>query len=68
MAQKLCDEYFNLSTLERIQFIGSLNHIVMTNPDMFKLGNDMINIALLKGLLTDVKILPDSDTIYNKNE
>ena len=60
MAQKLCENYFNLSTLERIQFIGSLNHIVMTNPEMFLLGKDMVEIALLKGLLTDVKFMPES--------
>jgi hypothetical protein len=59
MAQKLCPEFYELTPIQRIQFIGSLNHIVMTSPEMYELGNKMINLALLQGLLNDVKILPE---------
>ncbi len=66
MAQKLCNEFYELTPIERVQFIGSLNHIVMTDPEMYKLANDMVELALIRGLLTNVKILPDQQNDNNE--
>jgi hypothetical protein len=59
MAQKLCDKYFNLNGLERSALIGQIVHAIQVDDTMFDLGQDLINMAVLRGLYTEVKFNPE---------
>jgi hypothetical protein len=58
MAQKLCDKYFNLSALERSALIGQIVHAIQCSDEMFDFGQDIINMATLRGLYNEVVFHP----------
>lgn len=59
MAQKLCDKYFNLTPIERVSLVGELVHAIQSDSEIFDMAENIIKLAMLKGVYTDVKILPE---------
>ena len=62
----LCDEYTKLSHFEKITFIGQLVHAVQSDEGMFKLGQSLIEVARLKGVMDNVTILPEATACVNQ--
>ncbi len=58
MAQKLCDKYFNLTPLERSAYTGQLIHAVISSDELYLLGKDLIDMAVLKGLFKNGTLNP----------
>lgn len=63
----LCNNYDNLSHVEKIKYIGELLHSVQSDDHLFNLGLLIIYHAREKGLLDGVVILPESDEIQKTN-
>ena len=55
----LCNNYNNLSHVNKIIYIGELLHAVQSDDDLFDLGNLIICNTKDKGLFEGVVILPD---------
>ena len=56
----LCEKYTQLTPLERATYVGELVHAVQSDNGLFELGEEVIKLAILKGLFDGVKIMPDS--------
>ena len=62
-----CQSYQSLTPKEKAEFIGQLVHAVQNNNDIFKLGQELIELATLKGLFENVVIMPAGQTIREPN-
>jgi hypothetical protein len=64
----VCNNYSNLSPLEKVMFIGELTHACMCDDELYEIGYKIIELAKSKGMFENVKIMPDSintDTDYD---
>jgi len=57
----LCNKFAELTSREKVIFIGELTHACMNDDFMFDVGKQIINIAENKGLFDNVKIMPDNN-------
>lgn len=57
----ICEEYSNLNAVEKVMFIGQLVHIVQSDSNLFNNALKIIEIGKIRGLLDDVKILPNEE-------
>ena len=58
-----CNEWMELDTRQRIVLIGSICHLIQSDPDTFIAVSSMVREAINQGKLEDVRILPSaSDT------
>lgn len=55
----ICPEFEAMTPIERSTYIGSLVHICQNNSDMFKHGEELIQLGILIGLFDKVKINPE---------
>lgn len=60
----ICPEYFDMSIVERYNFIGKAIHLIQSDPQSHKSMSSMIRAAEQNGLFDEVKILPQ-DKIDN---
>lgn len=58
-----CQSYQNLTPKEKAEFIGQLVHAVQNNDDIFKLGQELIELATIKGMFENVVIMPTGQNI-----
>ena len=56
----ICDKYDKLNPVEKVIFIGQLVHVVQSDSGLMDLAEEIIKLGLVKGLLTGVTILPDT--------
>lgn len=61
----ICEKFQNLTPLEKIRFIGSLQHAAMSDDDIFESAKYIIDEARLRGLFKGVKILPETELVNN---
>lgn len=61
----ICNKFSELSPFEKILFIGEITHSTMNDDDLFKMGQELIELAKEKGLFNNVKIMPDNDDTEN---
>jgi len=54
-----CEKYNNLTPIEKVCFIGQLTHAAMCDEKIFDIANDLIALAVRKGLFNSVTILPN---------
>ena len=54
-----CKEFEDLSHLEKVEFIGKLNHAAMSSSQYFKMACQIIQMAEKDELYTRVTILPE---------
>lgn len=54
----LCEQFLQMTTKERIEFIGKLNHAVMNDVGCFEAAAVLLNFAESKKLFDDVVINP----------
>jgi hypothetical protein len=55
----LCNKFSELTTREKVLFIGELTHACMNDDDLYEKGIEIIKVATAKGLFDNVKIMPD---------
>jgi hypothetical protein len=55
----LCEKYAALSIHEAREYIGALLHACQSDQQCFELGAKIITLAQRKGVLDNVKILPE---------
>ncbi len=55
----LCKEYTDLSYIEQVRLIGELVHAVQTDSELFSLGIQLRDLAISKGVMNGVTILPE---------
>jgi hypothetical protein len=63
MAQKLCDKYFNLTPIERVSLVGELVHSIQSDDELFSMAEDMIKLAMLKGIFRNTIVMPEPPKI-----
>lgn len=56
MATKLCTEYDDLTTQERVIMIGKIQHAMQVNSEAFKRVELLIKLAVSDGVFEGVKI------------
>jgi hypothetical protein len=56
-----CQSFQQLSVKEKIEFIGSINHALMNDEELFTDGCQLLNKAQKKGVLNNVTILPERE-------
>jgi len=54
----LCKKYEELNPIERISFIGELLHAAQSDDTVFDMANDLIKLAILRGVFEGVTINP----------
>ena len=64
----LCNNYNELSHVDKIIYIGELLHAVQSDDHLFDLGTLIIGSARDKGLFEGVVILPDHIKGEDNNE
>lgn len=57
----ICKKFAELTPKEKVLFIGELTHACMNDDDLYALGIEIINEANRKGILENVKIMPDNN-------
>lgn len=57
----LCTEYFELTSVEKVKFIGELIHACQSNTSLYKTGKNIIEVAKENGIFDGVEILPPKD-------
>lgn len=63
-----CESFLKLDHFEQTLYIGQLVHACQSDDDLFKLGENLIAIALDKGLFDRVKIYPDHQQNQTTND
>ena len=64
MAQKICDNYDNLTPLEKSMFMGELVHAAQSCDTLFNLAKDLIKSGYDKGLFDGVSFnIPQDENI-----
>lgn len=63
----ICEKFSNLSTRDKVLFIGELTHSCMNDDEIYNMGVAIIKIATTKGLFDNVKIMPDQTNDDSKN-
>lgn len=61
----ICQKFEKLTPVERIRFIGSIHHAIMSDDEFFENAQYIIDEARLKGLFKGVKILPEPELTTN---
>lgn len=51
----ICKSYLELTEFEQSLYLAKVIHSVTNNDELFKLGKDVIELGLLKGLFNNVK-------------
>jgi hypothetical protein len=64
----ICENYSELSPLERVMFIGELTHACMADDDLFNKGKELIRLGIEKGIFENVKIMPEIQEEINETE
>ena len=59
----ICQKFEKLTPVERIRFIGSIHHAIMSDDDFFENAQYIIDEATIRGLFKGVTILPESELI-----
>ena len=59
----LCKSFENLTIVEKVKFIGKINHLAQTYEAVFNEVNKIINKAEKEDLFKDVTILPEEEKI-----
>ena len=59
----LCKSFENLTIVEKVKFIGKINHLAQTYESVFNEVNKIINKAEKEDLFKDVTILPEEEKI-----
>jgi hypothetical protein len=54
-----CENYMNLSHIERIRFMVELIHVCQSDDDLFYDAAVLIDAGRAKGLFEGVKVLPE---------
>lgn len=54
------DEYQQMTSLEKTEFIGKLLHACQSDNDIMKAAFGLIEIGERRGLFDNVKIMPDT--------
>lgn len=54
-----CVSYLKLTTIEKVELIGKIVHLVQNDEMSFLLAKSMIKSAEGKNLLTGIEILPE---------
>lgn len=62
----ICEKYLNMNPIERVLFIGQLNHAVQSDETLLDMANEIIALGTLKGVFEGVKILPEPTPIDNE--
>lgn len=57
-----CPEFQELTPRERTEYIGKLLHAAMSDSKLFERGHLIIDAAEKKGLFTNVKINPPTNS------
>ena len=57
----LCSEYEKLTTIEKVIFIGELQHACQSDNELFEMANKLLSLAIVKGLFKNVTILPHNN-------
>lgn len=57
-----CENYNKLTPVEKVIFTGQLLHACMNDDGLKELGDEIIKLAMLKGLFEGVKILPETES------
>jgi hypothetical protein len=55
----LCREYENLSHFQKVTMVGEMVHLMQIDSYTFNAFEELRQIGKMKGLLDDVKILPE---------
>jgi len=53
-----CEKYQALTPIEKITFIGELIHAAQSDNKVFDMANDLIKLAIIKGVFDGVTINP----------
>lgn len=64
----LCKSFDNLTIVEKVKFVGKINHLAQTYESVFNEVNNIINKAEKEGLFKDVTILPEEDKITENEQ
>lgn len=54
-----CNEFLELSEMDKALYIGKLSHACMNDSALFEAGKKLIERAERKGIFKDVKLFPD---------
>lgn len=57
----ICQEYQDLSTVSKYEYVGKIVHLFMCDEETFKLGCELIAKAESEGKLDRMKILPPAN-------
>lgn len=55
-----CPTFLTLTPMERSKYIGMLIHAVQSDEELFILGQQLIDLATIKGLFDGVTIMPNN--------
>lgn len=61
----LCENYSNMSHVDKIKFIGELIHSVQSDAGSFGLAEAIIALAKHNGILDGITILPNREDIID---
>jgi len=64
----LCKSFEVLTIVEKVKFIGKINHLAQTYESVFNEVNNIINKAEKDGLFKDVTILPNEEEILENEQ
>lgn len=56
----ICEKFNKLTPNERVMYIGKLVHAVENDSVLFDAGNEIIELAISRGIFDGVKILPEN--------
>lgn len=56
-----CKSYQNLSVAEKIDFVGSVVHMVQNDEYAFHIAKTLINVGTVQGAFKNVKINPPTE-------
>lgn len=54
-----CKTFLDKSDYEKSMYLGMLIHCAMSDESILKMGQDLIDLGIQKGLFDSVKIMPD---------
>ena len=55
----VCSKYEQLTTIEKVIFIGQLHHAAMSDDEIFEMAQKIITLGQFKGLFENVEIMPE---------
>jgi len=55
----ICEEYDNLTPIEKATYIGELTHSCMNDSRLYAMGLKIIEAAIAKGIFSGVTVMPE---------